>query len=414
MRERIVSLTKKQTVTLVVLAVVLLIIAILGCFLLKHSSGKKDKVYVQKVSDILNEQKSGSNKYMGVIESEGNKEILRDPERKIQEIYVKEGDEVQVGTKLFSYDVDDAQNAIDSAKIEIESSNNSISDYNDSIKSLEEEKKTADEQRVKDIEYEIRENQNKIREEQLNVDLKKAEIEKNQKIVKSGVIVSTVTGVVKKINKDEKDAQGNETPYIVIYQNDKLRVKGMVEEETARSLQKDQEVAVRSRVNEDEVYKGKIVQIDLDKKAENENEMQGQGSDEKQNDKSSKYPFYVEIEGENKFLLGEHVYVDTDLSSLDKKKGIWLDASYVVNADKTFVWVENKDKSIEKRNVKVKELDENSNKYHIISGLKTSDYIACDMPGLYDGVTAVRNQSDVDYKSPLYRKIRNNANPIGE
>ena len=142
--------------------------------------------------------------------------------------------------------------------------------------------------------------------------------------------------------------------------------------------------------------------------------MQGQGSDEKQNDKSSKYPFYVEIEGENKFLLGEHVYVDTDLSSLDKKKGIWLDASYVVNADKTFVWVENKDKSIEKRNVKVKELDENSNKYHIISGLKTSDYIACDMPGLYDGVTAVRNQSDVDYKSPLYKKIRNTANPIGE
>ncbi|SER78989.1 efflux RND transporter periplasmic adaptor subunit [Lachnobacterium bovis] len=411
MKKSIGSFTKKQIIALVLLALVFLVIAIICTILLRHSSGKKDKVYVQRVSDILSEQSTGSNKYMGIIESEGNKEIEKDADRKIQEVFVHEGDEVLVGTKLFAYDVEEAKNAIEAAKIEIESSNNSIADYNDNINKLEEELKTADEERQKFIDSEIKETKINIRDAQLNINLKKSEIEKNQKIVDNGTVVSTVTGVVKTINKDDKNSQGNTEPFIVIYQNDKYKVKGLVEEETARNLKKDQEVVIRSRINEDDVCKGKITEVSLDKKVDSPASDMGQEG--QQNESSSKYPFYVELEGENNFLLGEHVYIDTDLSSLNKKKGLWLDSSYVVNDDKPYVWVESKNKTLEKRNIKISKLDEASNKYKVLSGLKKSDYIASDIPGAYEGISTVRDQSKVDYKSPLYRKNSNRANPIG-
>ena len=42
--------------------------------------------------------------------------------------------------------------------------------------------------------------------------------------------------------------------------------------------------------------------------------------------------------------------------------------------------------------------------YEIVSGLAEDDYIAWPMAGLYEGVTTVTDEAEVDYSSPLYNQ----------
>ena len=50
------------------------------------------------------------------------------------------------------------------------------------------------------------------------------------------------------------------------------------------------------------------------------------------------------------------------------------------------------------------EYDENLGEYEILSGLTDEDAIAFPMDGLYEGVTAVTDASEVDYDAPLYNQ----------
>ena len=61
-------------------------------------SGKSDdKVYVEKVSKIMNTYTGNTNRYNGVVESQDSYEVNVDSSRTIKEILVKVGDEVEEG-----------------------------------------------------------------------------------------------------------------------------------------------------------------------------------------------------------------------------------------------------------------------------------------------------------------------------
>ena len=57
---------------------------------------------------------------------------------------------------------------------------------------------------------------------------------------------------------------------------------------------------------------------------------------------SSNYPFYVQLDGTNGLMLGQHVYVEPDVGQQEVKTGIWLSDSFINDVDSNpYVWADN-------------------------------------------------------------------------
>ena len=136
------------------------------------SSTSEDAVYVDLVSAITG-YGSGNGlieRYGGEVEPQATLEVKLENDRKIDECYVKEGDEVKEGQRLFSYDTQEDEDKLAQAEIEIERAQGEIEISEKSIEQNEKDKKnaSADEQltyttyilqeqnNIKQNEYEIK------------------------------------------------------------------------------------------------------------------------------------------------------------------------------------------------------------------------------------------------------------------
>ena len=106
-------MNKKKLIIGGTAAGVILVAAIFGFVFLKgHSSGSSDSgdlVYVDSVTSIMG-LGSGTgqlNRFAGVVEPQKTVTIKQSSDKKVKECYVKEGDEVKKGQKLFIYDTSD-------------------------------------------------------------------------------------------------------------------------------------------------------------------------------------------------------------------------------------------------------------------------------------------------------------------
>ena len=76
----------------------------------KSGSGdSKVSVYADKVSDVMYQNTLSVTKFTGMVEAADTLEIKKDAEKTVKEVLVSEGDTVEVGTPLFTYDVRDLQ-----------------------------------------------------------------------------------------------------------------------------------------------------------------------------------------------------------------------------------------------------------------------------------------------------------------
>ena len=105
----------------------------------------EDKVYVEKVSRIMNQYAGVSNRYNGVVETQDSYEVNVDSSRTISEIKVEVGDEVEEGQTLVTYDTSDLTMKIEQAKLELEGIQNEIDNYNKQIDTLTKEMEKVDE-----------------------------------------------------------------------------------------------------------------------------------------------------------------------------------------------------------------------------------------------------------------------------
>ncbi|MBR3196834.1 MAG: biotin/lipoyl-binding protein [Clostridia bacterium] len=125
---------RKKTKALVCLAAVCLLLtaAFLGC------AEKTEKtVSVQSVAMLMDVQTGQISRYGGVVVSQNEKTIKRDETKTIQEILVKEGDLVEEGQILVTYDQEDMKLTIQKAELELEQLRNSITTYGEQIAQLE-------------------------------------------------------------------------------------------------------------------------------------------------------------------------------------------------------------------------------------------------------------------------------------
>ena len=380
---------KKKTKIIILISVCILI-TIIGIYFLFPKGNNSGNIYVQKVSTIIGSSYT-ENRYSGVVESSETVDINQDGNKPITVMYVEVGQKVRKGDKLFSYDTTEASNSIAQKKLDIEAQNNEIAAQNNTIEDYKAElnkggDKVEIQARINEASYAIRQAQNTIKATQ-------TEIDQLNKQIENSTVLSTIDGIIKEVNREGgTDESGNKKPLVSITQTSDFRVKGSISE--MGSISEGTNVIVRSRINEDQIYKGTVTKVETDPQSNSNNNFSRADSGES----ASKYPFYVSLDNNKGLKLGQHVYIEVDNGQSTKKKGIWLDASFIVSDDNgnSYVWVSERGK-LKKRKVELGKSDEETHTTKIKSGLSEDDYIAWADDSYSEGMkTTTEYQTETD------------------
>lgn len=380
---------KKKTKIIILISVCILI-TIIGIYFLFPKGNNSGNIYVQKVSTIIGSSYT-ENRYSGVVESSETVDINQDGNKSITEMYFEVGQKVRKGDKLFSYDTTEASNSIAQKKLDIEAQNNEIAAQNNTIEDYKAElnkggDKVEIQARINEASYAIRQAQNTIKATQ-------TEIDQLNKQIENSTVLSTIDGIIKEVNREGgTDESGNKKPLVSITQTSDFRVKGSISE--MGSISEGTNVIVRSRINEDQIYKGTVTKVETDPQSNSNNNFSRADSGES----ASKYPFYVSLDNNKGLKLGQHVYIEVDNGQSTKKKGIWLDASFIVSDDNgnSYVWVSERGK-LKKRKVELGKSDEETHTTKIKSGLSEDDYIAWADDSYSEGMkTTTEYQTETD------------------
>lgn len=368
-------MTKNRKLIIIIIAAILIIaasllFAIYQGILPSFGGNSGEVVYVQKVSSVISHNVT-VDRYGGIIESQKAITYKRDPERKVETVFVKVGDLVTKGTVLFKYDVRSSENSIASIQLDIEGLNNEISYLQGQGNSTE-------------IQLQISERQLEIRQKQ-------ADLKKYQQEIEQSEVKSEISGVIKAISETGQDANGNEQPVITMSETGEFRVKGKVSEQSIATLSMGMPVIIRSRVNEEETWTGTISKIETEPASESQ-----EGGyvyyDGNSGDKSTSYPFYVTLDSTAGLMLGQHVYIEPDYgqSQVKPKEGLWIDMSFIAYEDDgetPYVWVARNGR-LTKRVLGLGEMDDFDYTVEIVSGLTEDDLIAWPDETLTEGMRA--------------------------
>ena len=353
------------------------------CLTLSACGGSGTAVYVQSVERLA--AMGGiapGNRFLGLVVSEHTAEITRDADKTIQELFVKEGDDVTEGQALFSYDTEELQLNLDKKNLEMEQLKSSIESYKEKIKTLEKERSGLSGTAKLQYTVEIQSAQVDQKEAELKLKTKEEEVKKAQELLDNSTVVSPIKGRVQKINEnDTTGSDGKPAAYITIQQSGSYRVKGVLGELQRGSLKEGDRVKMMSRTDDNVVWTGSVTLVDYENPSQsNENDRyMGMSSDEMTT--ASKYPFYVALDSTDGLMLGQHLYIELDTGS--ETPGVGISGAFLCyNEDgSAFVWAE-KGGKLEKRSVTLGEYDPMTDVQKITEGLSLEDYIAYPDPEL--------------------------------
>jgi len=340
-------------------------------------------VYVQSVKDLAGFGGiAPGDRFAGLVVSENVTEINKDSEKTIEELLVREGDDVSVGQELFRYDTEQLQLTLDKQKLELEQLQVTIESYTEQIADLEKARDRVYESQKLQYTIQIQSLQVDLKEAELKLKAKETEVEQSQNILENATVVSPVTGRVQSISENGTDNYGNPLPYITIQQSGSYRVKGILGELQRGGIMEGVRLKIVSRTDEQQIWYGTVSLVDYENPTQgNEYDMYyGNSSDPMTS--SSKYPFYVELEDTSGLILGQHVYMELDTP--EEEPALKLSSAFfIVEPDGTaWVWAESGRGRLEKRQVKLGEYDPMTDTYPVEEGLTEEDFIAFPDPEL--------------------------------
>lgn len=378
----------------IILGLITIALATLLCYFLFFKDGKKDNnsvAFVDTVERITSSSHSINDRFSGVVEAQKTVDITKNNEQKIEEIYVKVGEQVKKDTKLFKYDVTEAQKEIDTTNLDIEESNSTIKAKYAEIKDLETQLQSASEDMKLEIQSAISQANNSIRQAEYDIQYKKLAIADKQKQIDNAVVVAPEEGIVKAINENQVGQNGETLPYIQISKSGDFIVKASVDENSVQMITVGQPMLMISRKDENNKWTGKISEIKLEPETNNQNGYFGKGDSSVQS--RSKYPVYIALDDSKGLMLGQHVFVQVSNDNEVVREGLWLDGSYLVFEDgKVFVWASENGK-LKKKEIEIGESNIDFNQYQIKSGLELTDEIAWPMENYKEGMpTQSQNQ----------------------
>ena len=352
-----------------------------GCLMLGLTSCavKEKQVFVQKVSDLSQMGAlAPTDKFSGMVVSESITEIQKDSDKVVENLYVREGDDVTQGQKLFSYDTEQLQLTLEKQKLELEQLTSSIENYGLQIAQLEKDRDRAYSADKLKYTLQIQTNQIDLKEAELKQKTKQSEIQKSEHLLANALVTSPVTGRITSISEEGTDQYGNPKAYISIQQTGSYRVKGQINEMQRGAIMEGDRVRMESRLNPEEVWMGTVTLVDYENPVQGNNNGYyiSSGSDEMS--ASSRYPFYVELDSMDGLILGQHLYLSVAGEEPVSLEGVTLSGAFVCYDEdgSCFVWADNGQGKLEKRGVELGNYDPMADVYEILSGLSDSDYVA--------------------------------------
>ncbi|MFR8547946.1 MAG: efflux RND transporter periplasmic adaptor subunit [Lachnospiraceae bacterium] len=369
------------------------------------SSTSEDAVYVDLVSQIagLGSGNGLIERFGGEVEPQATLEVKLENERTVKKCFVKEGDRVKEGQKLFVYDTQEAEDKLAQAQIDIERAQGDIELSKQTISQLEKDKNEASADDKLVISTQILEAQNSIKRSEYEIKSNELTISQLEEDIKNATVTAEMGGLVQKIsdpNSSDSYGYGGDSGnvYMTILADGEFRIKGTVNEQNYQQIQASvgMPMIVYSRVDSSKTWSGMISEV---KDSADEQSEDGYSSymmgDEAG---SSNYSFYVELDSSEGLMLGQHVYMELDAGQNDVKEGLWIDDYYIIQEDdQAYVWMANKENLIEKHAVTLGEYDDELFKYEIVDGLQEDDYIAYPLDTISEGDPVIYNDmSDMD------------------
>ncbi len=380
-------------------ALLLAVLAAVWFFFIRKpdDSAGAAEAYTTSVAQLTGDLSGTVNRFAGIVEPQQTIKIQKASDRKIKEVFVKEGDTVSQGTPLFSYDTDETQMKLSEAELELERIANEISTLYEQIETLKKEKEKAPEGEVFSYTTQILTAQNDAKRAEYNQKSKTVETEQIRKSLENATVHSEIDGVVKSINDGSNPnmySSGDDSSYMTILSNKEYRIKGTLNEQNISAITVGLPILIHSRIDESLTWNGTVTEIDTENPVNpNGNSYMMMGNSDTQTTSSS-YNFYVEIEDGAPLMLGQHVFMEPDMGQTTDKEGLWLSSFYlVIDGNDAYVWAAGKNDKLEKRKITTGEYDENMDEYEITSGLTAEDYIAFPEDTLSEGMPCIKNAS---------------------
>ena len=358
------------------------------------TTAPEDAVTVQSVSMIVNDGSVGMvSRYAGVVVSGQTAEIKKEDNKTVGEVFVEEGDWVNEGDILFTYDMEALELELTKKQLELEGYANTIQTAQDEIPQLEKQRASAGADQQLSYTLQIQSLQADIREAEYNHALKEREIAIMEASMAETEVRSPLSGRVMGVTDENEQNYSGEpsAAYITLMDMTTYRVEGNINEMNIGTLMEGMDVLIRSRVDESVVWSGTLESIDWENPVSgNDNQMYYYGAADEMTS-SSKYPFYVVLEDVTGLILGQHVYIEPNYGQMEIREGLWIPEYYIVDAaENPAVWVANGRNKLEKRSIRLGEYDMEMCEYQILSGLTEEDYIAFPDETLTGGMSVVR------------------------
>ena len=234
-------------------------------------------------------------------------EIRKDDDKTVEELFVKEGDDVKEGDPLFAYDTEELQLNLDKQKLELEQLKASIENYKAQIAQMEKDQKKVG--GIDKLQYtvQIQSTQVDLKEAELNLKTKESDVEKSEGILENATVASPVTGRIQSVSEKGTDNYGNPLPYISIQKSGSYRIKGTLGELQRGGILEGVRMKILSRTDENQNWWGVVSLVDYENPTQDSNNNAYYVGNTDEMTSSSKYPFYVELETTEGLILGQHV-----------------------------------------------------------------------------------------------------------
>ncbi|WP_416828322.1 efflux RND transporter periplasmic adaptor subunit [Ectobacillus polymachus] len=309
---------KRKWIIIGVIALIVLVVTIN----IVVAQGKKNSVqsnlkFVTATAKSMNNTKLISGRVVpGNIET-----IYADGTKgKVKDIYVKEGDEVQKGQKLFSYDSPELALQIKQADLDkqvTDMRNKQISDKIDSLNQDIQKAKDANagapvlqplEAQVSDLEGQLK----TTKLEKQKSDLQQQELQNKQDDL---IVYSKSNGIVQKLDRDaaEGSNQLQPKPFIQIASKDPYQIQGTLTELQKSQIQKDQAVTITAKAVANKTWKGKITEVSQYPTTADAGQLSA--ADSAQSQTVSNYAYKASLESQDGLSPGYHVSMQVNISS---------------------------------------------------------------------------------------------------
>ncbi|MDL2300305.1 efflux RND transporter periplasmic adaptor subunit [Clostridiaceae bacterium OttesenSCG-928-D20] len=397
---------------IILTAIVLTIIAlILLWFFYLDQKNSGEAVSVEKVSVIMNSTGGVINSYSGIVESQQTVLIPLDLTKTVEKLYVREGDSINEGDPLFSYDTEEISLQIEQAKLDLDRIIEGIDSLEAQVNVLRSQRDKITSDALK-LEYtqQIQSYEAQIKHEDYNKKSKELDLSRLERDLDNATVYSETNGVIRQIRSTDEIQLPSDylntdkawlEDYISILEEGELQIRGTINEQNIKDIEVGGAVSIRSRLDADQIWTGIVTHIDLENpiiSLENINE-------------ATKYPFYIALDSTEDLIIGQHVYIEPSLR--EAISGLWLREFYIMTdeSEMTWVWAVNKSKDVlEKRYVSLGGYDEELLAYHIKEGLTGEDEIAWPSSFVQAGMR-VKREGFIDYSVGVEAEPKESASP---